>query len=142
MQPFLRCSPISAEESVDSKENDPLINQRCGHFRIMQQLGSGGMVAVCLALDESFQRYFALKVIREGGLLLPNDSKNPAGATKADHAVHIQQLFQEARAQARVNHLNVVHIYFVDQARNFPFFAMELPHALALKRVLLSGTKI
>ena len=93
MQPFPRRPPVSAEESVDSKENDPLINQRCGHFRIMEQLGSGGMGAVYLASDESLQCYVALKVIREGGLLLPNDSKNPAGATKADHAARIQQLF-------------------------------------------------
>ena len=139
MQPFLRHPPVSAEESVDSKENDSLINQRCGHFRIMEQLGSGGMVAIYLALGESLQRYVALKVIHEGGLLLPDDSKNPAGATKADHAARIQQLSQEARAQARVNHLNVVHLYFVDQARNFPFSAMELIHAPALKHRLANG---
>ena len=36
MQPFPRHPPVNAEESVDSKENDPLINQRGGHFRIME----------------------------------------------------------------------------------------------------------
>ena len=103
----------------------------------MEQLGSGGLVAVYLALDKSLQRYVALKVIREG-VLIPNDSKTD-GATKADHAARIQQIFQEARAQARVNHPNVVHIYFVDQARDFPFFAMELIRGSTLKHRLANG---
>ena len=58
---------------------------------------------------------------------------------KADHAARIQQLLQEARSQARVNHPNVVHIYFVDQARDFPFFAMELIRGSTLKHQLANG---
>ena len=38
----------------------------------------------------------------------------------------LQRLFQEAIAQARVNHPHVVHIYFVGRDRDEPFLAMEL----------------
>ena len=34
--PLPRHPSVCAEEATDSKENDPLINQHCGHFRIME----------------------------------------------------------------------------------------------------------
>ncbi len=95
-----------------SDANDALIGRRLQHFRILSRLGSGGMGAVYRALDESLQRYVALKVIHNPGPL-------------ADDA-GLQGVFQEARAQARVNHPNVAHIYYVGSDSDIPFLAMEL----------------
>ena len=108
-------------------EKDPLIDQLWGHFRIIEALGQGGMGTVYRALDESLQRYVALKVILGSGVGGDDDSK------------HVQQLFQEARAQARVSHPNVVHIYFVDRSNGSPFFAMELVNGPTLKDLLEDG---
>lgn len=69
-------------------------------------------------MDESLQSYVALKLIRKGRLL-PNNSKNADDAAKADDAARIQQLFQEAR--------------------DLPFFAMELIRGLSLKQRLANG---
>ncbi len=109
-------------------EKDPLIDQQWGHFRIIEALGQGGMGTVYRALDESLQRYVALKVI----VRAPEDGD-------ADDSKQVQQLFQEARAQARVNHPNVVHIYFVDRSHGSPFFAMELVNGPTLKDLLEDG---
>ncbi|MCH8830772.1 MAG: protein kinase [Planctomycetes bacterium] len=89
-----------------------LIGRRLGHFKILDHIGGGGMGAVYRALDESLQRYVALKVIRNVAADA-NDSE-------------VQQLFQEARAQARVNHPHVAHIYYVGTDDSTPFLAMEL----------------
>ncbi len=105
---------------------DPLIDRCFGHFRIVEPLGFGGMGSVYRALDESLQRYVALKVIRE--------PEGDAQSTK-----QTERLVQEARAQARVNHGNVVHIYYVDQSEGTPFFAMELVNGPTLKDRLEQG---
>ncbi len=107
-------------------EKDPLIDQQWGHFRIIEALGQGGMGTVYRALDESLQRYVALKVILGSGV-------------GEDDSKQVQQLFQEARAQARVSHPNVVHIYFVDRSNGAPFFAMELVNGPTLKDLLEDG---
>jgi hypothetical protein len=99
----------------DGRPDVPLpADRRLGHFRIVGRLGRGGMGDVYRALDESLQRYVALKVLRPG----PN---GPAAGEAGP-----LRLLQEARAQARVNHPGVVHIYFVSPDPQRPFLAMEL----------------
>ncbi len=115
---------ICLEPAAPSKEKptkgDSLIGQRLGHFRIDALLGRGGMGTVYRALDLSLQRYVALKVIRKD-------------AIGSQGSVHVDRLLQEARAQARVHHPNVVHIYFVSREERLPFLAMELVTGETLK---------
>ncbi len=106
--------------------NEALLGQRLGHFRIIEHLGGGGMGTVYRALDESLQRYVALKVMRPNGM--------------AGDKTEVQRLFQEARAQARVNHPNVAHIYFVGtDDDDAPFLAMELVGKYTLTQRLKYG---
>ena len=107
-------------------DDDALIGRKFGHYQIVERLGHGGMGTVYRALDESLQRYVALKVIRTA----------VAGAADSRH---IQRLLQEAIAQARVNHPHVVHIYFVGCEGDAPFFAMELVNGMTLAQRLASG---
>ena len=102
----------SAAES-ESVEDDEMLGQSLDHFRIIDRLGGGGMGTVYRAMDESLQRYVAIKIIRR--------SKR-----RPDETDHVERLLQEARAQARVNHANVVHIYFVSRDKQRPYLAMEL----------------
>ena len=94
-------------------EDDDMVGQSLDHFTIVNRLGDGGMGAVYRAMDDSLQRYVAIKVLR-------------GGARAANETEHVERLLQEARAQARVNHANVVHIYFVSKDRQLPYLAMEL----------------
>lgn len=97
---------------ITRPENDPLIGDRLGHFKILGRIGNGGMGAVYHALDESLQRYVALKVIHH--------------VSEGAETEELDRLFQEARAQARVSHPSVVHVYFVGLENKLPFLAMEL----------------
>lgn len=105
---------------------DERVGQRWGHYRIWRRLGSGGMGTVYQALDESLQRDVALKVIQ------------PTGSAATDSR-SIQRLLEEAIAQARVNHPNVVHIYYVGREGRLPFLAMELVPGISLADQLKHG---
>lgn len=98
-------------DSITQDADDPLIGTHLDHFEVLQRIGGGGMGTVYRALDESLQRYVALKVLRR-----------PSGA----ESLEIQSLFEEARAQARVNHPHVAHIYYVGRHAETPYLAMEL----------------
>jgi len=82
---------------------------RLGHFQIEKKLGAGGMGEVYLATDLALDRPVAIKVL-------------PTGTTSG---VARDRLIREARAQARVNHPNVAHIYFVGEEEGRLYFAME-----------------
>ncbi len=96
--------------------------ERLDHFSLMDQLGAGGMGAVYRARDESLQRFVAIKVIR-------------SRAGEGDR-LRRERLIQEARAQARVSHPNVVHIYYVGTHENCPFFAMEYVPGQSLAKLI------
>jgi serine/threonine protein kinase len=84
--------------------------QQLGHFRVERQLGAGGMGEVYLATDLALDRPVAIKVLPEAL------ARDPARR---------ERLIREARAQARVVHPNVGHIYFIGEERGFLFVAME-----------------
>jgi uncharacterized RDD family membrane protein YckC len=90
-------------------EDDLPEGLRLGHFRIDKKLGAGGMGEVYLATDLALDRPVAVKV-------LPTAS-GAAGAR--------DRLVREARAQARVHHPNVGHIYFIGEEGDRLYFAME-----------------
>ena len=117
---------LRVDGQPERKVDDARIGQRLDHFHIIELLGSGGMGAVYKALDESLQRYVALKVVRSSG-------GSSGGGTRGDKIV------EEARAQARVSHPNVVHIYYVGRDDASPFFAMELVSGPPLSDVMEQG---
>jgi len=115
-----------AAQKTPSHPADRYIGRKFGHYEVVSKLGQGGMGSVYRALDPSLQRYVALKVIHPG----------PRSAHDTEQ---IQRLCQEAIAQARVNHPNVVHIYYVGREGNAPFFAMELVDGITLADKLQKG---
>src|SRR5437763_1808220 len=84
--------------------------QQLGHFRIEKPLGAGGMGEVYLATDLALDRPVAIKV-------LP--------AALARDPARRDRMIREARAQARVSHPNVGHIYFIGEELGRLYFAME-----------------
>lgn len=84
-------------------EEGALLNNR---YRLLDQVGSGGMAEVFRARDAMLERYVAIKVLR------PDYTGNQA----------FQERFrQEARAAANLSHPNIVtvHDFGLDQGRLF-----------------------
>jgi len=79
-------------------------------YRILRQLGRGGMATVYLAVQESVQRDVALKVM------------SPALMVDADFG---ERFLREARIAARLHHRHVVGIHDVGRAGDCHYIAME-----------------
>jgi len=80
-----------------------------GEFRIVRELGRGGMGVVYEAYQESLGRNVALKVIHHVYL----DTRR------------LQRFQREAQAVARLHHTNIVPIYGVGDHEGVPFYVMQ-----------------
>jgi tetratricopeptide (TPR) repeat protein len=79
-------------------------------YRILRQLGRGGMATVYLALQESVQRDVALKVMSPTLLADPDFS---------------ERFLREARIAAKLHHRHVVGIHDVGRSGDYNYIAME-----------------
>jgi len=103
--------------------DDPLIGKHIDHFEIRGVLGEGGMGKVYLGHDQSLDRPVALKLLRH---------------ELAENPLLTKRLVDEARAQARLQHRNVVTIYYIGRFEEAPYFVMEYVHGKTLSEVVES----
>jgi len=123
-------STASEDDTFEVVGVDPLIGQYFGHFKIINRIGRGGMGHVYRAVDVSLKRFVAVKVLKSG--------TGWSNQTSANHEVEL--LLQEAVSQARVNHANVVTIYYVGKQEEEPFLAMELVRGQPLSEQINAET--
>ncbi|MEU9718778.1 serine/threonine-protein kinase [Streptomyces sp. NPDC047976] len=96
-----------------------------GRYRLLGQLGRGGMGVVWRARDEVLGREVAVKEVRA-----------PAGLDAAEVERMYRRLEREAWAAARVSHRGVVTVYDVASEEGRPWIVMELVRGLSLAEVL------
>ncbi len=101
-----------------------MIGRRLGHYRVLEELGHGGMGNVYVAEDTTLERRVALKVLR------------PEVADSPDRRARFQR---EARAAAALNHPNIVHLYSVEESEGELFITMELVQGSSLRELLNAG---
>jgi serine/threonine protein kinase len=94
---------------------------RLGEYRIVREVGRGGMGVVYEAVQESLGRHVALKVLPSHALLA---------------AEHRERFQREAKAAAQLHHSNIVPVFGVGQDRGVHFYAMQFIHGQSLDRVL------
>jgi serine/threonine protein kinase len=95
---------------------------RLANYRVLKQLGAGGMGAVFLAEDISLERPVALKV------MLPQAAEKKDAGTR---------FLREAKLTASIKNDHIVTIYQVGQQGDLPFLAMELLDGVSLEERLL-----
>ena len=98
-----------------------LVGQTIGRYRIIEQLGVGGMAIVYKAIDTRLDRSVALKIIR---------------AENLEEAQFVERFEREARALARLNHPNIVHINDYGELNGLPYLEMDYVPGGTLEKLL------
>jgi tetratricopeptide (TPR) repeat protein len=99
-----------------------MIGHTLGHYRVLGEIGAGGMGVVYRAHDEQLDRDIALKVLPSG--------------TLEDQTVR-KRFRQEALALAKLNHPNIATIFEFNSQNEIDFLAMELVEGTSLKEGFL-----
>jgi serine/threonine protein kinase/WD40 repeat protein len=101
--------------------------RRLGDYRILRQVGRGGMGIVYEAEQEALGRHVALKV-------LPFES--------AADPIRLERFRREARAAARLHHTNIVPVFDVDVQEGVHYYAMQFIQGQGLDEVLAEVNRL
>lgn len=94
------------------------------HYRIIEEIGEGGMGEVYSAEDLKLGRQVAIKVLPPK---IARDEKMK------------RRLAREARAASALNHPNIVTIHSIEEAEGLSFIVMEYVEGRSLQSVLQNG---
>ncbi|MCA2001374.1 MAG: serine/threonine protein kinase [Chloroflexi bacterium] len=100
------------------------IGENVGPYRIIEQLGQGGMATVYKAYHASLDRYVALKAL------------HPAFYEDQTFTMRFQR---EARVVAKLEHPNIVPIYDYSEHEKRPYLVMKYIEGNTLKARLAQG---
>ena len=102
--------------SSETRELEP--GRSLGPYRIVRQLGAGGMGEVYLAEDTRLGRRVAVKI-------LPTElAQNPD---------RMGRFVREAKAASNLNHPHIAHIYEIGESEGVNFIAMEYVDGVTLR---------
>jgi serine/threonine protein kinase/WD40 repeat protein len=95
--------------------------ERLGDYRILREVGRGGMGVVYEAEQESLGRHVALKVLPGHALLDPQ---------------RLRRFQREARSAARLHHTNIVPVFGVGEDDGLHYYVMQFIPGQSLDQVL------
>jgi hypothetical protein len=84
--------------------------ERLGDFRIVREIGRGGMGVVFEAVQEALGRKVALKVLPQSGLLTGNQ---------------LERFRREAQIAAQLHHSNIVPVFGSGESDGYHWYAMQ-----------------
>ena len=97
-------------------------SQQLGDYRLIREVGRGGMGVVYEAEQISLSRQVALKILPKQVLL---DSK------------YKERFVREAKAAARLHHTNIVPVFGIGEQDGIQYIVMQFIHGLGLDEVLV-----
>jgi hypothetical protein len=118
---FHRAAATPQAVSVENGANGPELRGDLGDFRLVREIGRGGMGIVYEADQISLGRRVAIKVLPFAAAI---DQKQ------------ITRFKNEAQAAAQVDHPNIVPVFAVGQQHGIHYFAMQLISGQSLADVL------
>src|SRR5881397_121670 len=113
-----------ATRIIRNRQADLLIGRTIGHYKLSEQIGTGGMGEVYLATDVTAGRKAALKLL-------------PMRFT--GDAERLKRFQQEARAVVALNHPNILTVYEIGEDHSTHYIASELIEGETLRQRLVRG---
>src|SRR5262245_55323863 len=108
------------DESLDEKkpvDHRESALKQLGDYRIIREIGHGGMGVVYEAEQVSLGRYVALKVLPHKAIASENTKK---------------RFEREAKAAAKLHHTNIVPVFAIGEHEGLPYYAMQFIHGLSI----------
>jgi len=119
---FLRTNALglaARQLAVNANSSEQIqLNTKYGNYRILAQLGAGGMGEVYLALDETLGRHAALKFLPQ--IFMQDEAQ-------------LARFEREARAASALNHPNILTVYEIGSAHGRAFIATEYVEGKTLR---------
>jgi serine/threonine protein kinase/Tfp pilus assembly protein PilF len=103
-----------------------MIGKTISHYKIIEEIGRGGMGEVYLANDLKLERKVAIKFLPQH---LTEDNEN------------VERFEREAKAAASLNHSNIITIYEIAEEDNQIFIVMEYVEGTTLRDLINSNTQ-
>lgn len=113
-----------AAEMVAEARNSPSVGTKIKHYKIVSQIGVGGMGEVFMALDTRLERNVAIKFIKTE--FVKDKDK-------------LRRFQQEARNASSLNHPNILTVYEIGNSKHGQFIAAEFIEGKTLRKVMNEG---
>ncbi|HEW78665.1 MAG TPA: hypothetical protein ENH34_01680 [Phycisphaerales bacterium] len=118
---------LQAPRDTSTASEETLPFKKLGHYQIIERIGHGGMGDVYKGYEKALDRFVAIKV-------LPAELGRQRDFVKRFHT--------EATAIAKLDHPNVVRIYYTGEDRGYHFFAMQYIDGETLADLLTRRRKL
>jgi serine/threonine protein kinase/WD40 repeat protein len=121
-----RCSPpgpANAGLGASTRRGRFELPCQLGDFRLLREVGRGGMGVIYEAEQTSLGRRVALKILSPAAI--------PDGT-------HLRRFRQEAGSAARLHHTNIVPVFGLGECDGVHFYAMQFIHGKSLQQMLSS----
>jgi serine/threonine protein kinase len=123
MEQFRKKQQVDTQLTQQSARLDAERLKQLGDFRVIREVGRGGMGVVYAAEQQSLKRFVALKV------LAPN-------VTGSEN--ELRRFKREAEAAARLHHTNIVPIFGTGESDGLHFIVMQLVDGVPLHEAIES----
>ncbi|MFC1936693.1 serine/threonine protein kinase, partial [Chloroflexota bacterium] len=97
------------------------IGKEIGGYRVLEQIGAGGMAKVYKAYQPAFDRFVALKILPE---------------TYAEDETYLKRFVQEAKIIARLEHRHILPVFDFGEDDKIAYLAMRYLQAGTLKELI------
>ena len=113
-----------AAELVAEHQRPKIIGKKIRHYKILSQIGTGGMGDVFLATDTLLERNVAIKFV---------------SAEFAQDADRVRRFMQEAKMASALNHPNILTVHEISKTKKTHFIATEFIDGKTLRKAMSDG---